>query len=133
MSCCFLLRWLGDGCFGGQFGVKKTLAECLVIRGDASLHEFFGNVLNMICAGRIRRGEIEGVSGVCMDMNRTLLVHVVSESKDKKGNVRGPSDVRVVVDVMRNEKGGLKCASDITESSGFGLGIWIEPLLYLIK
>ena len=112
-----------------------------MVCGDASFCEFSGDILDMICTGRIRRGEIEGVGGVCMDMNRTLLVHVVSESKDKKGNVRGltsfvnvkSSDVGVVVDIMRNEKGGLKCASDITESSGFGLGIWVEPLLNLIK
>ncbi len=79
-----------------------------MVCGDASFCEFSGNVLNVICAGRIGRGEIEGVSGVCMDMNRTLLVHVVSESKDKKGNVRGltsfvnvkSSDVGVVVYVM---------------------------------
>ena len=110
-------------------------------RGDTRLNEFFGDVLNVICTGRVGGGKIKRIGGMCMDMNRTLLVHVVSESKDKKGNVRGltsfvnvkSSDVRVVVDVMRNEKGGLKCASDITESSGFGLGIWVEPLLNLIK
>ena len=79
-----------------------------MVRGDASLHEFFGNVLNMICAGRIRRGEIERVGGVRVDMNRTLFMHVVSEGKNKESNVRGsssfinvkPSNVRVVVDVV---------------------------------
>ena len=80
----------------------------MVVCGDASLHEFSGNVLNVICAGRIRRGEIKRVGGVRVDMNRTLFVHVMSEGKNKKSNVRGStsfvnvktSDVRVVVDVM---------------------------------
>ena len=43
-----------------------------------------------------------------VDMNRTLFVHVMSEGKNQKSNVRGStsfvnvktSDVRVVVDVM---------------------------------
>ena len=79
-----------------------------MICGDTSFCEFSSNVLNVICTGRIRRGEIKRVGGVRVDMNRTLFMHVVSEGKHKESNVRGstsfinvkPSNVRVVVDVV---------------------------------
>ena len=94
-----------------------------MVCGDASFHEFSGNVLNVICTGRIRGGEIKRIGGVRVDMNRTLFVHVMSEGKDKESNVRGsasfinvkPPDVRVIVDVVGYEKRGLEYTGDVGE------------------
>ena len=60
-------------------------------RGDTRLNELFGDVLNVICTGRIRRGEAKRVGGVRVDVNCTLFVHVVSKGKDKESNVGGPA------------------------------------------
>ena len=79
-----------------------------MVCGDASLHEFFGDVLNVICAGGIGGGEVKRVGGVRVDVNRTLFMHVMPEGKNKKSDICGStsfvnvksSDVGVVVDVM---------------------------------
>ena len=54
----------------------------MVVCGDASFCEFSGDVLNVICAWRIGRGEIKRVGGVRVDVNRTLFMHVMSKGKD---------------------------------------------------
>ena len=79
-----------------------------MIRGDASFCEFSGDVLNVICAGGIGRGEVQRVGGVRVDVNRTFAMHVMPKGKDKKSDVGGsasfvnvkPSDVGVVIDVV---------------------------------
>ena len=117
------MRWLRDGSFGGQFGVKETFAQCLVVSGDARFCKFSGDVLNVICTGRVGGGEIKRICGMCMDMNRTLFVHVMSEGKNKESNVRGSAsfinvkspDVRVIIDVVGYEKRGLEYAGDVSE------------------
>ena len=79
-----------------------------MVCGDASFCEFSGDVLNVICAGGIGRGEVERVGGVRVDVNRTLFMHVMPKGKDKESDVGGsasfvnvkPSDVGVVIDVV---------------------------------
>ena len=60
---------------------------------------------------------------MCVDVNCALLVHEMSKSKDKKGNVCGfasfvdmeSPDVRVIVDVVGYEKRGLEYTGDVSE------------------
>ena len=95
----------------------------------------------MINSGWVWLGNFQHVCGLCVYMNCTLPMHVMPKGKDKESDVGGsasfvnvkPSDVGVVIDVVEDEKGGLKDASDVTERSGSRLGIWIYSLLYLIK
>ena len=63
---------------------------------------------------------------MCVDVYCALLMHVMSESKDKEGNVCGfasfidmkSTNVRVTVDVVGDEIRGLKYASNISQWSG---------------
>ena len=78
---------------------------------------------------------------MCVDVNCALLVHEVTKRKDKEGNVGAfasfvdmkSSNVRVIVDVVRNEKSCLENLHDVTVRRGCGLSVWIDALLYLIK
>ena len=78
---------------------------------------------------------------MCVDVNRTLLVHEVTKRKYKEGDVGAfapfvdmkSSNVMVIVDVVRNEKGCLKDAKDVTGRCGCGLSVSVDVLLYLIK
>ena len=61
-----------------------------------------------------------------MDVYCTLLMHVMSKSKDKEGNVCGfasfinveSTNVRVIVDVVSDEIRGLKYASNVSKWGG---------------
>ena len=95
----------------------------------------------MLGAGRVWGGTVERVGGMCVDVNCALLVHEVTKRKDKEGNIGAfapfvdmkSSNAMVIVDVVRNEKGCLENAKDVTGRCGCGLSVWVDALLYLIK
>ena len=63
---------------------------------------------------------------MCVDVNCALSMHEVTKRKDKEGNVSTfapfvdvkSSDVIVIVDVVRNEKGCLENVKDVTGRCG---------------
>ena len=63
---------------------------------------------------------------MCVDVTCALSVHEVTERKNKESNVGTfasfvdvkPSDVIVIVDVVRNEKGCLENVKDVTGRCG---------------
>ena len=79
-----------------------------MVGGDASFCELSGDVLDVICARGIRRGKVQRVGGVRVDVNRAFPMHIVPKGKDKKSDVGGTasfvnvksSNMGVVVDVV---------------------------------
>ena len=78
---------------------------------------------------------------MCVDVNCAFHMHEVTKRKDKEGNVGAfapfvdmkSSNVMVIVDVVRNEKGCLENSKDVIVRRGCGLSVWVDALLYLIK
>ena len=73
---------------------------------------------------------------MCVDVNSALSMHEVTKRKHKEGNVGAftpfvdvkSSDVTMIVDVVRNEKGSLENVKDVTGGCG-----WVNVLVNLIE
>ena len=106
--------------------------------GDVGLFvKLFNNVFNMVHVRWVGCGEVKRVGGMSVNVYGAMTVHEGTECEDEEGNVGAlatfvdvkPSDVIVVVDVVRDEKCSLKDVENVFGRGGCKGSLCVDVVL----